>query len=372
MNQTITARPLLNGISTKYPPCTCKATPSIERDTSRHFEIAGGGNQPVNTVNATALTSLLLLLPIELMNLLKNQQAALSQMVDAFIAGEQTDENKLTDIFYTALQSNGVVVGSQKYLTKKALKEYIVQPFLRTPSVSVYPYLKNGTEGCQNIVDRYDPKRNIVKTQKSGKKYNLVGTKTRDPKKIIAVVLHQTAYAVGNTIDQNPYLNIGANYVILPNGTIVRLYPYEHMVWASNGLSPLSIGIEFAGNYANENYHWWQSQKCRNVKYRNHPSPAQINAGRCLLRQLKRDLPSLNAVYAHRQSSDSRTNDPGPDIWYNVGDWAQQNLGLKGHDVKIDSGKPIPPAWQVARTALVDTKALQKEPYYTNKKCEKV
>lgn len=323
---------------------------------------------------ASSLDSLLLLarnMPIELMDLLKNQQTALSVLVNAFIAGEETDENKLTDIFYQALQSNGVAVGSRGYLTKKALKQYIVQPFLRTPSVSVYPYLKSGTDTCAPLVDRFDPHRKIRKKKKNGSEYDLVGKKNRDPNKIIAAVLHQTAYAVGNKIDQHAYLDIGANYVILPNGSIVRLYPYEHMVWASNELSPLSVAIEFAGNYPDEKYHWWQNQKCQNIRFHNHPSPAQINAGRCLLRKLQQDLPNLKAVYAHRQSSNQRTNDPGPDIWFNVGEWAQQTLGLQGRDVKVDSGKPIPASWRMARITSVDTKALKKEPYHLNTKCKK-
>jgi hypothetical protein len=57
----------------------------------------------------------------------------------------------------------------------------------------------------------------------------------------------------------------------------------------------------------------------------------------------------LTHILAHRQSSDSRTNDPGPEIWYGVGQWAVENLGLKdgGPGYKHSAGgAPIPDEWR--------------------------
>ena len=56
----------------------------------------------------------------------------------------------------------------------------------------------------------------------------------------------------------------------------------------------------------------------------------------------------LTHVLAHRQSSGTRENDPGPDIWFDVGQWAVNTLGLKdgGPGFKIDTGNPIPDEWR--------------------------
>ena len=56
----------------------------------------------------------------------------------------------------------------------------------------------------------------------------------------------------------------------------------------------------------------------------------------------------LTHVLAHRQSSGTRENDPGPDVWFDVGQWAVNTLGLKdgGPGFKIDTGNPIPEEWR--------------------------
>lgn len=57
---------------------------------------------------------------------------------------------------------------------------------------------------------------------------------------------------------------------------------------------------------------------------------------------------SLTHVLAHRQSSDTRENDPGPDIWYHVGQWAVEQRGMKdgGPGFKVGTGRPILEAWR--------------------------
>jgi hypothetical protein len=63
----------------------------------------------------------------------------------------------------------------------------------------------------------------------------------------------------------------------------------------------------------------------------------------------------LTHVLAHRQSSATRENDPGPDIWSQVGQWAVDTLGLKdgGPGFKIGSGNPIPEAWRKWKSPAV-------------------
>ncbi|HEX6041289.1 peptidoglycan recognition family protein [Longimicrobium sp.] len=156
-----------------------------------------------------------------------------------------------------------------------------------------------------------------------------------------ALVLHQMGFSRGD----NParYDDVTAHYAITPNGTILQLHPDAAYLFASNRFNRFSVAVEFAGNFPNRKGSCWKPQKhgCHTV------TPRQISAGRCLVRHLVAKL-GITQVLAHRQSSAMRENDPGPDLWLNVGQWAVDNLGLSdgGPGYKIDDGKPIPPDWR--------------------------
>lgn len=199
---------------------------------------------------------------------------------------------------------------------------------------------------------------------------------TRDPRKVYALVLHQMACCFNRPDPLKNYLNTGAHFVILQDGRILHLHPISAMVWASNCTSPRSVAVEFAGNFPDTRGRWWfnctkdpktgeyreiDNKKCcqymashrdqKGCDYlagkRNQVTQAQIEAGRYLVRYLVRTM-GLKTILAHRQSSSSRENDPGPDIWYHVGQWAVDNLGLGdgGPGFKCGTGKPIPDAWR--------------------------
>jgi hypothetical protein len=199
---------------------------------------------------------------------------------------------------------------------------------------------------------------------------------TRDPKKIYALVLHQMACCVNRSDPLKNYLKTGAHFVILQDGRILQLHPISAMVWASNCTSPRSVAVEFAGNFPDTKGRWWfncvrdpktgnykevDNTKCcqylashrdqKGCEYlkgkRNQVTPAQIEAGRYLVRYLVRTM-GLKTILAHRQSSSSRENDPGPDIWSHVGQWAVDNLGLSdgGPGFKCGTGNPIPDTWR--------------------------
>src|SRR5262249_50728294 len=145
------------------------------------------------------------------------------------------------------------------------------------------------------------------------------------------------------------YLRTGAHFAILQDGRILQLHPISAMIWASNCTSPRSVAVEFAGNFPDTRGRWWfnctkdrttgnyeepdntnscqylaghrEQKGCEYLKgKRNQVTPAQIEAGRFLVRSLVRTM-GLKTIPAHRQSSSSRENDPGPDIWYHVGQW---------------------------------------------------
>lgn len=163
----------------------------------------------------------------------------------------------------------------------------------------------------------------------------------RDLSKIYALVLHQTAFSRGNRIDR--YDNVGAHFVIIPDGRVIQLHPLEAYLHSSNGLNAGSVAVEFVGNFPNTRGTWWRGDRFG----RNKPTSEQIVAGRKLVRHLISKI-GLTHVLAHRQSSKQKANDPGPHIWKGVGQWALDSKGLSdgGSTFSVGTGQPIPAAWR--------------------------
>lgn len=187
------------------------------------------------------------------------------------------------------------------------------------------------------------------------KKKHLILNQFRDPRTITALVLHHMAYKAkdskGKYSNPEKYLTVGAHFCILLDGRIMQHHPVSRMIWHSNCTSPRSVGVEFEGNFPDIKGAWWYPTDKKTGKKiqinEDTPTEAQFEAGRFLLRYLKLIL-DLKHVLAHRQSSDTRENDPGPDIWFNVGEWGLANLGLKdgGKDFKCGTGKAILSEWR--------------------------
>ena len=141
------------------------------------------------------------------------------------------------------------------------------------------------------------------------------------------------------------------HFAILPDGRILQIHPLQAYTPASNGFNAGSVAVEFAGNFPNTKGKWWISKDLKTAAQRkanqNQVTPAQIESGRYLVQYLKRTM-GLKTILAHRQSSGTRENDPGPDIWYNVGQWAVDNLGLSdgGAGFKVGTGNALPDLWR--------------------------
>jgi N-acetylmuramoyl-L-alanine amidase-like protein/putative peptidoglycan binding protein/D-alanyl-D-alanine carboxypeptidase-like protein len=165
----------------------------------------------------------------------------------------------------------------------------------------------------------------------------------RDPKKVYALVLHQMACCFKVKDPLTRFLKMAPHFAILPDGRILQLHPITAYTWASNGFNKGSVAVEFAGNFPNTRGKWWNEKEAG----KNQVTKEQIEAGRYLARHLIRTM-GLTHILAHRQSSATRENDPGPDIWYHVGQWAVDNLGLKdgGPGFKVGDGNPIPDLWR--------------------------
>ncbi|WP_187260523.1 peptidoglycan recognition protein family protein [Pontibacter beigongshangensis] len=187
------------------------------------------------------------------------------------------------------------------------------------------------------------------------KKKKLILNQFRDPRLISSLVLHHMAYKRADSKGQysNPekYLAVGAHFCIMLDGRIMQHHPISRFIWHSNCTSPRSVGVEFEGNFPDISGKWWyptdQKTKKKIKINEDTPTSAQYEAGRFLLSYLKLVL-DLKHVLAHRQSSNTRVNDPGPAIWYNVAEWGIDKLGLGdgGKDFKCGTGKPILPQWR--------------------------
>lgn len=186
----------------------------------------------------------------------------------------------------------------------------------------------------------------LAQAKKRGKRAPTISSRkpSRNLSEVDAVVLHQMAFNRDNNMDD--YLHTVSHYIIMQDGSIGKLYDHDVVLNASNCFNSRSIAIEFAGNFPSTRGKYYKP-----YEYGRHQlTKAQAEAGRHLLRTLTNDasLPNLKYVFAHRQSSRSRGNDPGPDIWYNVGEWAIQKLGLSdgGPSFKCGKGKSINPEWK--------------------------
>ncbi|MBD0377986.1 MAG: N-acetylmuramoyl-L-alanine amidase, partial [Flavisolibacter sp.] len=170
----------------------------------------------------------------------------------------------------------------------------------------------------------------------------------RDPRKVYAFVLHHMAFKrrsrkTGKYSDPESYLSTGAHFCILFDGRIIQLHPFSRMIWHGHCISPRSVAVEFEGNFPNIKGKWWIDKEAK-FPDKDVPTQQQYEAGRFLASYLKIVLGTTH-ILAHRQSSKDRENDPGPDIWYNVGQWAVEKLGLSdgGPTFKCGDGNPILP-----------------------------
>ena len=167
---------------------------------------------------------------------------------------------------------------------------------------------------------------------------------------IDSVVLHQT----GCGMPDNPraWKNLNAHFGITQQGVLVWVNDATDMIWHAQGLSKRSIGIEIEGNYygveGNESTLWAPGGGPDNI------NPKMLTAIKSLFALLVGEFGANGAtwkyIFAHRQSSNMRTSDPGEQIWKQVAiPWADRlALGDKwygGKRFKVGKGKTILKEW---------------------------
>lgn len=162
----------------------------------------------------------------------------------------------------------------------------------------------------------------------------------RDVGDVDALVLHQMSFDRGPGARR--YLNTNAHYICLTDGTVAQLHRPEDYLHASSALNNRSVAVEFAGNMPSERGRYYRPGKFG----RDRVTMSQVSAGRWLILHLRGTL-GISYVFAHRQGTNGHTNCCGPDVWFNVGEWALgQGLSDGGSGFRVGQGLPIPNAWR--------------------------
>jgi len=177
--------------------------------------------------------------------------------------------------------------------------------------------------------------KNKIRSKKDGV-ITYVNKRHRALNTIDALVLHSTA---GPERKLKRYYDFSVHFVITPSGTIYQLHDESVRCNGSSGFNSRSVAVEFVGHFKQGNGKWNKNNNLRHV-----PTKQQIESGRSLVKYLKRTL-HIKYVLAHAQAANK--NCPGPEIWYNVGEWAINNgFSANGTKIAVPGGKSIASIWR--------------------------
>ena len=163
---------------------------------------------------------------------------------------------------------------------------------------------------------------------------------------ITGITIHQMAFEAA---DAARCRRVRAHYCVLQDGSVIKNYEHNVYVKASNALSGGTIAIEFSGNFRSERGRWWAPS----THGRTRLTEQQVLAGRWLLRHLKRRLPNIRTVYAHKQANGPKPC-CGPDVWYHIGQWAisilhwpdETHKTWDHYRLRSKDGVTVPQAWK--------------------------
>ena len=175
----------------------------------------------------------------------------------------------------------------------------------------------------------------------------------RGPLTVDSVVLHQTGCKMG--LQAHSWDRLNAHIGITRDGLVVIANSFLDWIWHAQGLSRRSIGVEIAGNFPGI------KDNLRTL-WKGGGGPHYLTQGQLYgldiaMRYIRDEAAKcgmkIRHVFGHRQSKNTRTADPGSEIWDRVGlDWQSFFSATDGGDnYYTGSGKPIPHEWDVKRTS---------------------
>ena len=163
---------------------------------------------------------------------------------------------------------------------------------------------------------------------------------------IEGVTLHQTGCNMPKSAQG--WCKLNAHIGVTTEGTVIIVNDPTSFIWHGQRLSRRTIGIEIEGNYegieGKSNTLWKGGGPA--AKLTEKIKAASDIVFQWLLSEFTKNRQEWKYIYAHRQSKDTRTADPGSAIWQEIAlPWIDK-LGCKyDPKIKYNSGKPIPKQW---------------------------
>jgi hypothetical protein len=173
---------------------------------------------------------------------------------------------------------------------------------------------------------------------------------------IDGIVVHQTATPFGVTAaaikaangdaqlaKHRRALGVAAHMTVFTTGIAVLAHPLDWYVYHGNGLNARSLGMEIEGLFPG-------LQGKQELFTGVLQSAAQDGLEYLVRKGRERGMP-IKWIWAHRQSSMTRADDPGEEIWRKlVLEFAVSRLGLAPQHDFVTGGRVIPPEWRMVRT----------------------
>jgi hypothetical protein len=211
-------------------------------------------------------------------------------------------------------------------------------------SIEVYLEAKANPPAAP-IQGMYDRRKHAAQAHGEGGQWKVTD---RPIAKVTGICLHQTACNLGERVER--YDTVGAHLCVTRAGKIIWLHDFDRLVMHGNGWNTATIGVEIDGLYAGvegDPSTVWDDPSTSGREQGQALTPQTIEAMKSIVRWIKGELPQVNALVAHRQSSSSRRNDPGSAIWKAIALPMHAELGLSdgGVGFKLGNGIPIPEAW---------------------------
>lgn len=168
---------------------------------------------------------------------------------------------------------------------------------------------------------------------------------------IDGIVLHQTGTPFGTSAAQvkdaggdvvlakhRRALNVSAHMTAFDTGFAVLAHPLDWYVYHGNSLNARSIGIEIEGLFP-------QLTGKKEQLTGKLLTAAQDGIEYVVREGRRRGMP-LRFVWAHRQASMTRDDDPGQEIWQKLALGFCASLGLHPQHDLVMGGKVVPDAWR--------------------------
>jgi hypothetical protein len=180
--------------------------------------------------------------------------------------------------------------------------------------------------------------------------------RSRPWRSVTGICLHQTACLLGERPTR--WDSVGAHIGITRGGKVILLHGFDRIVAHGNGWNAQTVGIEIDGLYAGvegDASTVWDDPSTPSRERGMVLTDETVTAAHAVIRWIVSDVAShggaVRALVAHRQSSDSRRNDPGSAVWQRIALPMSAELGLTdGGDGFAIGGRPIPVEWDPRRT----------------------